>query len=190
MLFESVKTHFGTIDILVTNTGGPKVGSFELLGDDDWVTAFRLIHLSTIGLIRRALPDMRAVGWGRIIAIQSSSVKQPVEMLTLLNALRPGIAGLLKSLMHDVARNGITVNTVLPGVILTDRILAAQQMRAEASGRTLEAQLGLLAERIPIGRFGSPEDIGNLVAFLASDRARYITGAVLQVDGGLIQSVV
>jgi 3-oxoacyl-[acyl-carrier protein] reductase len=170
--------------------GGPKPGKFDQLTDADWRTAFELVNLSAIRLIRGALADMRSRSWGRIVAIQSSSVKQPVDGLMLSNGLRPGVAGMLKTLMADVAEENITVNTILPGVVLTDRIIDNQTRRAKEEGRSYEEQLDLLAKRIPMRRFGEPADVGSMVAFLASERARYITGAVLQVDGGLIQSVV
>jgi 3-oxoacyl-[acyl-carrier protein] reductase len=189
-LFEQVHAELGPVEILVANVGGPKPGKFDQLTDADWRTAFELVNLSAIRLIRGALADMRSRSWGRIVAIQSSSVKQPVDGLMLSNGLRPGVAGMLKTLMADVAEENITVNTILPGVILTDRIIDNQTRRAKEEGRSYEEQLDLLAKRIPMRRFGEPADVGSMVAFLASERARYITGAVLQVDGGLIQSVV
>jgi 3-oxoacyl-[acyl-carrier protein] reductase len=189
-LFDQIHSELGPVEILVANVGGPKLGTFDQLGDEDWTAAFELVHLSTIRLIREALTDMRARSWGRIIAIQSSSVKQPIEALTLSNGLRPGIAGLMKSLVAEVSSDNITVNTVLPGVILTERIISSQTARAEQHGRTYEEQIELFAQRIPLRRFGEPQDIGAIVAFVASERARYMTGSVVQVDGGMIQSVV
>jgi 3-oxoacyl-[acyl-carrier protein] reductase len=189
-LFELIHSEFGGVDILVTNTGGPKIGTFDQLDDTDWIDAFQLVHQSATRMVRHALPHMRSQAWGRIIAIQSSSVKQPVEMLTLSNGLRPGIAGLMKSLIHEVSTSNITVNTVLPGVIMTDRIENAQRARAKQHGRSYEEQLEVFVQRIPMRRFGLPADIGHVVAFLASEGAGYITGGVFQVDGGLIQSVV
>jgi 3-oxoacyl-[acyl-carrier protein] reductase len=133
---------------------------------------------------------MRRRGWGRIVAIESSSVKQPVPNLTLSNGIRPGVAGMLKSLVPEVAGDGITVNTVLPGVFLTPRIIASQTTQAEAAGRSLDEQLAMATDGIPVGRLGDPADMGNVIAFLASEQARYVTGSVLQVDGGMIRSVV
>ena len=189
-LIDRVTRELGHVEILVINTGGPKFGSFDAVNDDDWYDAFALVQLSAIRLIRHVLPEMRRRGWGRIVAIESSSVKQPVPNLTLSNGIRPGVAGMLKSLVPEVARDGITVNTVLPGVVLTPRIIASQQTQAEAAGRTLEEQLVMATDGIPVGRLGDPTDMGNVIAFLASEQAHYVTGSVIQVDGGMIRSVV
>ena len=148
------------------------------------------MHLSTVRLIREVLPHMRQRKWGRILAIQSSSVKQPVDGLILSNGIRPGVAGLFKTLAADVARDNITVNLVLPGRILTDRLMHHQTERAKAAGRTLEQQLVVNAQDIPAGRVGTPEEFASMVVFLASERASYVTGTAIQVDGGLIKSVV
>ena len=181
---------FGGVDILVANAGGPPPGPFEQMTDEQWKQAFEQVHLSTVRFIREALPYMRKAKWGRILAIQSSSVKQPVEGLVLSNGIRPGIAGLFKALAGDVAKDGITVNLVLPGRIMTDRFTAHQADRAKRAGITLEQQIALASADIPVGRIGTPEEFANMVVFLASERASYITGSVVQVDGGLIRSVV
>ena len=181
---------YGRLDILLTNIGGPPLGTFDEATDEQWLEAFENLHLSATRLIRAALPSMRKHRWGRIIGIQSGSVKQPIPGLTLSNGVRPAIAGLFKSLMPDLAGDNITINLVLPGVILTDRIIQNQTVRAEAAGTTLEEQLTTVASAIPAGRLGKPEELAAMVAFLASERASYITGSVLQVDGGFIRSVV
>jgi len=178
---------FGGVDILVDNSGGPARGSFADLTDDDWRQAFEVVTLNFVRFVRAVLPYMRARSWGRIIGIQSSSVKQPVHNIDLSNGTRPGVAGLMKAIMPDLAKDGVTINLVLPGIFATSRISPSL-----ANG-TAEADQALLAEiarasAIPMGRLGEPIELGNLVAFLASERASYITGAVYQVDGGIIRS--
>jgi 3-oxoacyl-[acyl-carrier protein] reductase len=181
---------FGGVDILVANVGGPPPGPFEAMTDEQWKAAFEQVHLSTVRFIRETLPHMKRSRWGRILAIQSSSVKQPVDGLVLSNGIRPGIAGLFKTLAGDVAKDNITVNLVLPGRILTDRFLEHQTDRAKRGGVTLEQQMEISSADIPMGRIGTPEEFAAMVVFLASARASYITGVAVQVDGGLIRSVV
>lgn len=185
-----VREAWGGIDILVANVGGPPPGPFEQMTDEQWTSAFEQVHLSTVRLIREVIPHMKQSRWGRILTIQSSSVKQPVEGLVLSNGIRPAVGGLFKTLAGDLAKDGITVNVVLPGRIMTDRFIQHQTDRAARAGRTIEAQLELAASDIPAGRIGTPEEFASAVVFLASERASYITGAVIQVDGGLIKSVV
>jgi NAD(P)-dependent dehydrogenase (short-subunit alcohol dehydrogenase family) len=179
---------FGGVDVLVANAGGPARGKFADLGDEDWRRAFELVTLTFVRLVREVTPYMRDRGWGRIVAIQSSSVKQPVEYLDLSNGIRPGIAGLMKALMPDLAKDGITINLVLPGTFLTGRINPALAHGTAQIDESLAAELAPLAATIPLGRLGDPIELGDLVAFLASERASYITGAVYQVDGGKISS--
>jgi 3-oxoacyl-[acyl-carrier protein] reductase len=178
---------FGTVDVLVSNSGGPALGRFADLTDDDWRQAFEVVTLNFIRFVREVLPYMRQQRWGRIIGIQSSSVKEPVDGIDLSNGIRPGIAGLMKAIMPDLAKDGITINLVLPGMFLTSRIIPGAGRSPDAD-KTLQAQLAPLAATIPLGRLGEPIELGNLVAFLASQQASYITGAVYQVDGGNIKS--
>lgn len=182
---------FGGVDILVANVGGPPPGPFEAMTDEQWKTAFEQVHLSTVRFIRAVLPDMKQKKWGRILAIQSSSVKQPVEGLVLSNGIRPGIAGMFKTLANELGRDGVTVNMVLPGRIRTDRFLGHQKDLATRAGKSLEEWIATRSTAdIPMGRIGTPEEFANMVVFLASERASYMTGCVVQVDGGLIKSVV
>lgn len=178
---------FGGVDILVDNSGGPRRGRFADLTDDDWRQAFEAVTLNFVRFVRAVTPPMRTRRWGRIIGIQSSSVKQPVDNIDLSNGIRPGIAGLMKAIMPDLARDGITVNLVLPGIFATARISPTHPGGAGPADQETLAQLARVAA-IPMGRLGDPIELGNLVAFLASERASYITGAVYQVDGGIVRS--
>ena len=179
---------FGSVDVLVANVGGPPPGPFDQLSDEHWKTAFEQVHLSTVRFIREVLPHMKRGRWGRILTIQSSSVRQPVEGLMLSNGIRPAIAGMFKTLAADLAKDGITVNMVLPGRIMTDRFIEHMTDRARRAGLTFDAQVAAQASDIPAGRIGLPEEFANMVVFLASERASYVTGTVIQVDGGLIRS--
>ncbi|HTG48826.1 MAG TPA: SDR family oxidoreductase [Actinomycetota bacterium] len=177
------RERFGEADILVQNCGGPRPGRFPDLTDADWHAAFEIVTMNFVRFVRGVTPSMRERRWGRIVCIQSSSVKQPVANIDLSNGTRPGIAGLVKAIMPDLAKDGITINLVLPGTLLTDRIRSA--FGGGADDATIQQRVGA---GIPMGRLGAPEEAGDLIAFLASERASYITGAVYQVDGGQIAS--
>ena len=179
---------FGGLDVLVANSGGPAPGKFADLDDDAWRQGFEVVTLGFVRFVRAALPHMRARRWGRIVAIQSSSVKEQVPFLDLSNGTRPGVAGLVKALMPDLAADGITINLVLPGTFLTSRIHPALKEEPDQLDPALAAELTPLAENIPLGRLGHPRELASLVAFLASEPASYITGAAYQVDGGKIRS--
>jgi 3-oxoacyl-[acyl-carrier protein] reductase len=179
---------FGALDVLVANGGGPAVGKFPDLSDEDWLRGFEIVTLGFVRFVRAAVPHMRARGWGRIVGIQSISVKEPVEHIDLSNGIRPGVAGLAKALAPELARDGITINLVLPGIFLTSRIdpaLGGGDGEREAQARE---RLAPLAATVPTGRLGDPAELGALVAFLASARAGYITGAVYQIDGGRLRA--
>jgi 3-oxoacyl-[acyl-carrier protein] reductase len=159
------------------------------VADEAWQAAFELTLLSVIRMTRAVLPHMRRAGGGVVINLQSTSVKVPLDNLILSNAIRTGVIGLAKSLSAELAKDGIRVNNVLPGAIMTDRqqeMLARQSAR---SGKSVEEIVRLREAAIPLGRFGDPADLGNMIAFLASDRAGYVTGVTVQVDGGLVRSL-
>jgi 3-oxoacyl-[acyl-carrier protein] reductase len=181
---------FGRIDILVNNAGGPPAGNFESFGDAQWQAAFELNLLSTVRLVRLVLPHMRKTGSGRIITIVSTSVKQPIDGLLLSNAIRSGVVGMAKTLSVELAPDNITVNNVCPGRILTDRLRQLYHINERVQqGVSEEAVLKEMAQDVPMGRVGKPEELGALVAFLTSQQAAYITGTTIQVDGGLVRSL-
>lgn len=181
---------FGQIDILVNNAGGPPAGKFESMGDAQWQAAFELNLLSTVRLVRQVVPYMRKTGGGRIITIVSTSVKQPIDGLLLSNAIRTGVVGLAKTLSVELAPDNITVNNVCPGRILTDRLRQIYKLSERVQqGVSEEEVLTEMAQDVPLGRIGKPEELGALVAFLASQQAAYITGTTIQVDGGLVRSL-
>jgi 3-oxoacyl-[acyl-carrier protein] reductase len=179
---------FGGIDILVNNSGGPALGRFRDFTDDDWLQGFEVVTLNFVRFLREVTPFMRTNRWGRIIGIQSTSVKQPVDGIDLSNGIRPGIAGLAKAITPDLARDGITINLVLPGSFLTSRISPGLDDKTPEERAEIEAQFAGTATSIPVGRLGDPMELGHLVAFLASAKAAYITGSVYQIDGGRISS--
>lgn len=180
---------FGGVDILVTNSGGPPPGLFGQFDDADFQAAFETNLLSVVRMVREVLPHMRRRRWGRIVNIQSTSIKQPIDGLLLSNAIRPGVQGLVRSLVNEVSRDGITINTVCPGRILTDRLRGALAARARSAGVDYDEFARHEQTTVPVGRFGDPEDIANVVAFLASERASYVTGVAIQVDGGLVRGL-
>jgi 3-oxoacyl-[acyl-carrier protein] reductase len=188
-LVRSAIERFGRIDILVTNAGGPPSGNFESLGPEKWDEAVRLTLLSTVNLCREALPGMRQRKWGRIINVTSITVKQPVDGLMLSNSLRAGVTGFARTLANEVAAHGITVNNILPGYTQTQRIESLAKAAAEREGISIGESLKKWTAEIPMRRLGEPREFAALAAFLASDRASYITGTSIQVDGGWIRSL-
>lgn len=184
-LTSSVLEQFGRVDILVNNTGGPPPGFFADFSDEQWQKAVDLLLLSSVRLIRAVLPGMRERGWGRIINSTSVSVKQPIQNLLLSNAVRTAVIGLAKSLSNEVAAEGVTVNNLLPGSIYTDRIIQNTTITAQRTGRTPEEIRAASEAEIPMKRYGRVEEYAAAAAFLASERASYITGVNLLVDGGV-----
>lgn len=188
-LVTKVADEFGRIDILVTNAGGPPTGLFSNFDDKDWQDAITLNLLSTIRLCRQAIPYMRKAGGGRIVNVVSVAAKQPIEGLILSNSIRAAVIGLAKTLSSELAGDNILVNNICPGWILTDRLSSVVRKRAEAQGETYETALADITANIPLGRCGTPKEVADLIVFLCSERASYITGATIQVDGGLIKGL-
>jgi 3-oxoacyl-[acyl-carrier protein] reductase len=180
---------YGGLDILVTNVGGPKPGLFDTLSDDDWYEAVDLLLMSVVRLSREAIPHMRTRGGGRIVHITSIATKQPVSGLMLSNAVRAAVMGFSKTLSRELAAHNITVNCVAPGYTRTARIVRLNEAAAEREGQPLSAIEQRLVSNIPMGRLGEPRELADLITYLASDRSGYLTGTVIQVDGGAISGL-
>ncbi len=179
-IIKSVLQAYSTVDILVTNTGGPPVGKFEAFKQEDWDKAYNQLLASVVGLINGFLPGMKQQRWGRIISITSMAVKQPVNNLILSNSVRASVVGLIKTLSNELGMYNITVNNVMPGYTETERLKELMEKNSSFASAKNE---------IPLGRFGKPEEFAAAVAFLASERASYITGVSLAVDGGWIKGM-
>jgi 3-oxoacyl-[acyl-carrier protein] reductase len=186
---EATLERFGTVDLLFVNSGGPPAGSTLDFDDAAWQDAFELLLLSAVRLVRAAVPTMKANGGGAIVFATSSGVKEPIAGLALSNVLRAGVAALAKTLSQELAPSGIRVNTLVPGRIDTDRVRELDQIRSRKAGIPVEEQRTRSVAAIPLGRYGDPDEFARAAAFLLSDASRYTTGAVLQIDGGLIRSV-
>ena len=183
-LADQVRARLGPITILVANAGGPPAGTFMELSREAFDTAYRLTLMSSIELCRAVLPDMRTAGWGRIVAITSTTVKQPIDGLLLSNVFRAGLTGFLKTISREVAAAGITVNSVAPGYTDTERLVELAEHMADRQDSTIESVRKSWAESTPIKRLGRPDEIGDAVAWLCSEQASFMTGRVLTVDGG------
>ena len=188
-LVQSGIEKFGRIDILVTNAGGPPAGKFESFSQDQWEAATRLTLFSAIELTRQVLPGMKERRWGRILNITSIAVKQPVDNLILSNSLRAAVTGFARTLANEVATFGVTVNNIMPGYTRTERVEELSRMMAEKEGITPEDFIARWEKEIPMRRLGEPREFAALAAFLVSERASYITGTSLPVDGGWIRSL-
>jgi 3-oxoacyl-[acyl-carrier protein] reductase len=180
---------FGGVDLLFTNTGGPPAGPALGFDDKAWQSGFELLVLSVVRTVRLAVPSMQARGGGAILMGTSSSVKEPIGNLALSNALRASVAALAKTLSIELAPSHIRVNNLIPGRIETDRLRYLDEINAKKAGNSIEEHRAKVAAAIPLGRYGTPDEFGRAAAFLLSDAASYITGASLQVDGGLIKGV-
>jgi 3-oxoacyl-[acyl-carrier protein] reductase len=185
---EETVGRYERLDVLIANTGGPTPGSFESLRPADWDHAVALLLGSVVALTARALPAMRRARWGRILAVTSIAAKQPVDNLMLSNTLRPAVSGFAHALAREVASDGITVNTILPGYTRTGRLA---ELEAAAPGRERDASRPLqrIEAEIPLGRLAEPKELAALAAFLVSERASYITGAAFAVDGGWLRGL-
>jgi 3-oxoacyl-[acyl-carrier protein] reductase len=188
-LVRAVAGRFGRLDILVCNAGGPPPTTFAEAPTDAWQRALDLSLMSTVHLCRAAVPLMMERRWGRIVCMTSFAARQPLPNLILSTTARAGVLGFAKCLSDEVAAHGILVTTVCPGWFRTDRVTQLAAERAARQGTTPEAILSGQVASVPVGRMGEPEELASAIAFLASERASYITGAVLAVDGGYIRSI-
>jgi 3-oxoacyl-[acyl-carrier protein] reductase len=188
-VISAVQQRFDHVDVLVTNTGGPPTS--PALGADwaAWENATHLLLRSAVELTRAFVPGMQARKWGRVIGITSMAVKQPVPSLVLSNALRAAVTGYLRTLANEVAVDGVTVNTVLPGYTETERLDALAAATTKRTGASRESVYDQWRATTPAGRLGAPEDLAAVIAFLASDRAGFVTGQAICVDGGAVKSL-
>ncbi len=188
-LTEFAIERLGRIDIVVANSGGPPAGPFENFGLDQWEAATRLLLHGPVELARRVLPSMKERRWGRILNITSIAVKQPVDNLILSNSLRAAVTGFARTLANEVAEFGITVNNIMPGYTRTERVEELSRMMAEKEDIKPEDFIAHWEKEIPMRRIGEPREFAALAAFLVSERASYITGTSIPVDGGWIKAL-
>ena len=188
-LRDKVNSHISElgkgVDILVNNTGGPKAGFFDEISDDDWVSTFESTFLSAVRLTRAVLPSMKRNKWGRIINISSVSAKQPIDNLMLSNGVRMSVHGWAKTLSNQIASDNILINNVCPGFTKTERVEGLVSMQAKELDVTEEQVVDTISNNIPAKRVGKPEELADLVTFLASEKSSYITGQSIAVDGGV-----
>jgi 3-oxoacyl-[acyl-carrier protein] reductase len=184
-----IESELGPVDILINNTGGPPPSTAAGQDPALWAKQFQAMVLSVIAITDRLLPGMKARGWGRILTSTSSGIIAPIPNLAISNALRMSLVGWSKTLAREVAKDGITANIIVPGRIATARVATLDNARAKREGRSVEEVAAESAATIPVGRYGKPEEYADVVTFLASTRAAYITGSVIRVDGGMTASI-
>ena len=185
---DATLERFGQIDILVTNTGGPPAAKFLALSEEQWQQGIEGVLMNVVRVCRMVIPDMQKRKWGRIVHITSLVAKQPMDLLTISSTLRAGLSALTKTMAEQLAPDNVLVNAILPGQIATDRQIVLNEARAKDQGVSVDDFVSRVTQTIPLRRFGRPEEIGDVIAFLCSEPASYITGVSLQVDGGLIKS--
>ncbi len=188
-LAEYIKARLGGVDILVFNTGGPRIARFMETTEEDWENAVNLLLMSAVRLVKLLTPHMMEKRWGRIVFVTSYAVKQPVVNIALSNVVRISLIGLTKTLSIELAPYNILVNAIMPGLTLTERMKSLVRKVAESRGISYEEALKERVKDIPLGRAAEPEEIANLAVFLASEKASYITGAIIPVDGGIIKAI-
>jgi 3-oxoacyl-[acyl-carrier protein] reductase len=186
---DTAVRHFGTVHILVNNTGGPPVADFEDISDEQWFTGFNLVLMSMIRFTRRILPYMKKQRWGRVLTISSIAAKQPLADLVISSTLRPGIHALNKMLTSKYASYNILFNAVAPGFILTKRQEEIFESRAAREKTSVYDQMESLVKEIPVRKMGTPDELAAAIAFLVSEKAGYISGATLSVDGGMTKGL-
>jgi 3-oxoacyl-[acyl-carrier protein] reductase len=188
-LYAAAKKMLGGIDILVNNTGGPPPGTVDMPDSDQWRAQIDTMLIRVIEITNLCIEDMKAAGWGRILTVASSGVVQPIPNLAMSNTIRSSLVGWSKSLSNETASQGITVNMLLPGRILTARLAQLDKADAERTGRTVEEVAAAGQATIPAGRYGTVEEFGSVGAFLCSEPASYMTGSLVRCDGGAIRGV-
>lgn len=185
----SVVQRYGRVDVAIANAAGPPPRTFLKTSSEDWQSAFAMNFMSVVHLAREVLPHMQKNRWGRLVTITSISVRQPIPDLLLSNSIRPAVVGLVKSLAVEFGKDGITVNNVAPGYTATERLAELTEVRAKAAGVSEDEIRERWAADVPLRRLGKPEEIADAILWLASERASYVTGQTIVVDGGIYKGM-